>query len=331
MTPSPLYVNISGVKRFKECRARWLIEWHLNRVPIEGALPLNLGKLVHEVFDCYLTPAVIPIQGGTIPVRHTMQGAIQQTVGKWVDAATTNLAAQRISQREYEDMIAAKEAFDDLWEPLQHWKDQFPIERTLEVEAPFEYPHPSDPSIIIRGRPDRVAVVFGRRVHIQNRTLAAGINFGLYTELAKRDYHELIYAWAMQQKYPDLSGGGTLMNLIRKLKYRAKPTKNNPEGKILHDLSEIFGQYMVPMKDEQVELALADLLWDAHEMRRTIEEFETTGRFPAPNRKLDGGPYGNRIDPYFNVFMGKVSVHDNTFFKNREDMYAGTAEDESGN
>lgn len=313
-TATTFKLNISSVKRFKECRARWLVEWHLNRVPTEGALPLNLGKLVHLVFETHLAEKM---RGGTMSMAEAMA----------VELHNWNASATLLHGKEQQDMTDAAEAFRTLAEPLSHWVDEFPITRVLEVEEPFEYPHPDDPTVVIRGRPDRMAIVYDRGVHIQNRTLASGINFGLYTELAKRDYHELIYAWAMKQKYPDLKYGGTLMNLIRKLKYRGVPTKACPEGKILHELSEIFGQYMVPMLSAQIDHALRDILWDANEMRRTIQEYEDKGVFPSPNRKLDGGPYGNKIDPYFGVFMGKVSVDDPEYFKPREEMYAPTGED----
>ena len=309
-------VNISSVKRFHACRARWLIEWHLNRVPREGALPLNLGKLVHVAFEKYLKGEVA-----------SMYFALTSTQKEWLDELAIRVQNGEINEAEAQEGLDASEALDSLIEPLTAWKDQYPIGEPLEVEQPFEFPHPDDPNVIIRGRPDRMAPVFGKLAHIQNRTLAAGVNFGLYSELAKRDYHELVYAWAMQKKYPDWKYAGTLMNLIRKLKFRAKPTKNCPEGKILHTLDEIFTQVMVPMLDNQISLAMSDLLKDAHEMQRVIHEWDKFHVLPSPNRKLDGGPYGNHIDPYFNVFTGKTSIYDDKFFKPREDMYV-SAEDQ---
>jgi hypothetical protein len=303
-------VNISSVKRFHQCRARWLIEWHLNRVPREGALPLNLGKLVHVAFEKYL-----------LNQSTSMLAAIDATLAEWTDTIGKQHEAGLLDDAEFGEAIDAAKALNDLREPLALWKDQFPVQQVLEVEEPFEFPHPLDNNIIVRGRPDRMAVVYGKLVHIQNRTLAAGVNFGLYTELAKRDYHELVYAWAMQLKYPHLKYGGTLMNLIRKLKYRGVPTKACPEGKILHTTDEMFGQFMVPMLDKQVHQAMNDLLYDVMDMQACITDYETNNVMPSPNRQRDGGPYGNKKDPYFDVFMGKVDINDDKFFKPREDMY----------
>lgn len=309
------HVNISSVKRFHQCRARWLIEWHLNRVPREGALPLNLGKLVHVAFEKYL-----------LNQSSSMLSAVDAALAEWTDTVSKQHTAGLLNDSEFGEAIDAAKALNDLREPLALWKDQFPVAKVLEVEEPFEFPHTMDAGIIVRGRPDRMAIVFGKLVHIQNRTLAAGINFGLYTELAKRDYHELVYAWAMQLKYPDLKYGGSLMNLIRKLKYRGAPTKACPEGKILHTTDEMFGQFMVPMLDQQIEWAMGDLLTDVREMERVVTAYEEHGKLPSPNRQRDGGPYGNKKDPYFDVFMGKVDIYDDKYFKPREDMYAATDE-----
>lgn len=308
-------VNISGVKRFHQCRLRWLIEWHLNRVPRAGALPLNLGKLVHIAFEKFFLLEV-----------PSLATAVDVALCEWTTTNAAQYAAGMLNDAEYAEAVAAAVALKDLQEPLAYWRDEFPITKVLEVEAPFEFPHPFDPTIAVRGRPDRMAVVFGKLVHVQNRTLAAGVNFGLYTELAKRDYHELVYAWAMQKKYPDLKYGGSLMNLIRKLKFRSKPTKACPEGKVIHAPNEMFGQFMVPMLDNQIDLAMHDLRKDTHEMQRTIAVYESEGEFPSPNRQRDGGPFGNSKDIYFDVFMGKISVDDDKWFKTREDMYAPTDE-----
>jgi hypothetical protein len=114
------------------------------------------------------------------------------------------------------------DAFKDTAEALTHWQDLFSIDETLEVETPFEFVHPDDSSIVVRGRPDRVVVSMGRIFHMQHRSLAAGRNIAQYTEPAKLDMHELVYAYHLRTKYAakGLSYGGTIFNIIRKLKYR---------------------------------------------------------------------------------------------------------------
>jgi hypothetical protein len=156
--------------------------------------------------------------------------------------------------------------------------------------------------------------------HWQNRGLASSINFGTYTELAKRHLHEGIYAWAMRKKYPDIPYGGTGFNLMRKLKYRGVPTKKCPEGAILHGPSEIFFQDLVPYTPERSNDMLRSVLWNVQEMRRVREEAQH-GRLPAPNERMNGGYYGNTPDPFFKVLEGEWELEDDRYFKNREDMY----------
>ena len=298
-------VNISSTKQFQYDRARWLFGWHLNRVPRSGERPLNFGKMMHEVFERHVRDDM------------TMKKAIVDVRSDWND-----LIAKSTDEFEKSDGQDALDDLKELTEPLEMWKDIYPVERTLEVEVAFEYPHPLDPTLMIKGRPDRMAIIYGKLFHIQNRSLAASKNIGLYTELMHRDMHELIYAWAMQKKYPDIAYGGTLFNLVRKLKYRGKPTKKDPDGKILNSLDKIMGQYMIPTLPDQIDIALRDLKWIADEMDRTVRDYEEHGIIPASNRGLDGGYFGSKKDHYFDVLMNGVEgLKDDKLFKDRDDMY----------
>jgi hypothetical protein len=144
----------------------------------------------------------------------------------------------------------------------------------------------------------------------------------LYRNLARWDMHELLYAWALAQKYPERPYGGTLFNIMKKVQYRGKPTKKDPEGKILRPISEILWQFPVTMTKDRIQRCLDDLVWTAEEMERTVEDI-TQGREPAINRNLNAGYFGNSFDPYVDVFDGRVDLMDNTKFKDREDPYAG--------
>src|SRR6185503_7669879 len=221
--------------------------------------------------------------------------------------------------------LEALEDIDLFTEPMCMWRDNYPFEiPVLEVEAPFEIAHPMDDSIGLLGRPDRVGVLWGQLFHVQNRSLAAGVNFGVYTELAKRHYHEHLYAHALHQKYPQYPYGGTIFNLLRKLKYRGVPTKKDPAGKILHKPTEILSQHMM-----MIDLAgplhrhvMESLLKHIREMRETERRFREFGEWPAVNEKMNGGVYGNRVDEYFRVLVGELSLDDDRYFRSREDTYA---------
>jgi hypothetical protein len=299
---NPYVFNISSAKSFLKCRLRWYYEWVLNRVPNETPLPLTFGKILHEVFEEHLNGM-------------TMPDAIRFVESKWRAAAEE---ASNVSPEDEAGITNALDAFKDTAEALTHWQDLFSIDETLEVETPFEFVHPDDSSIVVRGRPDRVVVSMGRIFHMQHRSLAAGRNIAQYTEPAKLDMHELVYAYHLRTKYAakGLSYGGTIFNIIRKLKYRGV------NGKILNDPSKIFGQYAVWMDDAQITKVIQDLGWLAREMRRTIDDADR-GILPAHARDLNAGIFGNRIDPYFYVFTGQRDLFDDRFFKPREDTYAG--------
>ena len=299
-------VNVSSVKSFLKCRRRWYYEWVLDRVPRKGQKALTFGKLLHEVFEAHFKTGI------------SMKSAINLHITQLQEYVGTEGPD---TQEERDDILAAVADLETLREPLEMWKDQYVVGRTLEVEEAFEFPHPKNSNIIIRGRPDRVAIIFGKLFHIQNRSLAPGKNIGMYTQLMQRDMHELIYSYALQKKYPEFEYGGTLFNLVRKLKYRSKPTKAEPEGKIMHGLPEILGQYMMHVDEEQVQKALDDLLWVAQEMRKTVKDWEE-GRFPASNRDMDAGFFGNTKDAYFEVLKhGEHLLYDDAMFKPREVMY----------
>jgi hypothetical protein len=312
--PEPFVVNISSVYAFKACPLRWYYGWVLNRVPRGGTTPMEFGKLLHLIFESHLGER-----------QWTMDQAIGYWSEKWVQHAEETYGG--VDSIEYKDALAAVEELDSFAEPLGQWKDKYPVGESIAVEKPFELPHPLDPSILVRGRPDREALIWGRLCHIQNRSLDGNINSETYAELMKNNYHELIYAWARSVLYSlQYPQGGTLLNLLKKVKYRDKRKKDpagNPRGKIIRDLSALMSQWMVPMSDRLIERALIDLKWDADQMRRIIFDAKN-GKLPSSNRKMDGGFFGNKIDPYFYVITGKRDLMDNTYFKDRENTYERT-------
>lgn len=302
----PFYLNVSSIQDFSQCRWRWVARWVCNREPRGPARALSFGKLLHEIFEDHL--------GDGLP----METAIAQQRTRLVEL----LVGGRLEPLEERVAAEALMDLDTYREVLCMWRDNYPIEPALEVEQPFEIPHPLDASIIIRGRPDRVAPLWGRLYHIQNRGLAATTNFALYCELAKRHLHEHVYAYAITQKYPDTPYGGTVMNLLRKLKYRGKPTKVHPEGKILHTPQELMWQGMVEIKPERTKEMMLNVYYWATEMQRVKAAYENVGIWPAPNERMNAGYFGNTIDPYFRVLEGEVSLDDDTLFQTREDTYA---------
>ena len=160
-----------------------------------------------------------------------MSEVITKRKAEWTTLlnATTDEDERRVGLEAIEDL-------DSFAEPMCLWSDQYHFEiPVLESETSFIIPHPYDDSIRLRGRPDRVGVMLGQVWHVQNRSLNAATNFSLYVDLARRHYHEHLYAEHIAKKYPQWPYGGTLFNLFRKLKFRSKQTK-----KELRQLNELL-------------------------------------------------------------------------------------------
>jgi len=309
-------VNVSSVQDFMVCRFRWWCKWVMDRVPKEDPPALTGGKLLHNVFESY------GIEGGTL--LHSAQ----QHVG----VAKAQMSG--MSEREARSAEKAIKIVEDLMEAFPLWHDKYPFTTpVLEIEQPFELELPQYPGILWIGRPDRAGVSSNRIWHVQNRGLAASTNFGLYIELAQRHYHEHLYAEHLSRKYADIAPyGGTMFNLVRKLKFRTNAGKKNEETKTA---AEMFFQHPMSIsltgnsRSARVHKHVMDSLYQhVLEMREVEQRWNDNDLIPAPNEKMNGGPYGNSIDPYFRVLIGEIRLDNNEYFKDREDTYAVTPVEE---
>lgn len=301
----PYLVNGSSIKEFMRCRYRWVAKWVVNRVPRDGKRPLDFGKLIHVVFEDHFKLGI------------SMTESVEKHRALLVDKMTPALDEK--STRQLMDVL---EDLDTYRAQIEAWHDQYPFGEMIECEEPYDYPHPSDDDLILRMRPDRVSLLYGKMFHVQNRGLASSTNFGLYTNLARRAMHEHMYKVGLQRKYPQYEYGGTIMNLIRKLKHRGVPTKKEPEGKILHPVSELMYQGMVPLSPAITGHVMECVKYWAHEMRRVEQDYRDSGNWPAPNEEANGGWHGNTLDPYFSVLTGDTTLANDDLFEDRKDPYS---------
>ncbi len=309
----PYVANISSVQDFMQCRFRWVCRWLHNRVPLNDAPALTQGKILHQIFEDHLTG------------KFTME----QSSAHHIAIAHEALCQMRPDEPGRVSLEKVVQALQDLSEPLALWEDKWEYEiPVLEVEEPFEIAHPMDPHFRIKGRPDRRAVMQGLQWHVQNRGLAPAMNFGTYMELATRHYHEHVYALAGAEKYPQYPVGGTLMNLVRKLKYRTNVGKKNEAVKTL---DQMFFQHplVIDLKSPLHDHVMLSLLGHMQEMERVAREFFTDGTLPSPNEKMNGGFNGSTIDPYFRVMCGTADLFDDRLFKERTDTYAPVTDEQT--
>lgn len=303
-------VNISSVQSFMQCRFRWWCEYVMNRVPVATSPALDAGRLLHRIFEEHFKTR-----------KPLATCAREQCVLFRAAIPKAHPAAQP-------NALKAVEVIEDLIEAFPLWKDQVKASRTLEVEEPFAWPDPEVPGVLWVGRPDRVVVSNGRIWHRQNRGLAASMNFGSYLWLAKRNYHEHLYAEALADKYRGRKEpyGGTQFNLVRKLKYRTYVGKKNESVK---SSGEMFWQQAITVNRDSPTHRAVMMAMRQHVqgMLRVEQEWQDSGIVPAPNEKMNGGFGGNTEDPYFKVLIGETTLEDDTVFKDREDMYADVPAD----
>lgn len=298
-------VNVSSVQDFMQCRYRWVCKWVLNRVPRKEGDALVLGQALHRIFES------VARDGGEL------QHAATQVAG----VLEAQLPSMKPWDRETTETTLKKLA--ELWEAWPLWHDIYPMDvPVLEVEEPFTIEFPEMPNVVFRGRPDRVCIMNGLIWHVQNRGLASSMNFATYSRLAKRHMHEHLYAEHLARKYArDGDYGGTLFNLVRKLKFRTNVGKKNEKVKTA---AEMFWQHPMSIRLDSLNhrTVMEDLFDHVEEMRRIETRVRDGGRLPAPNDKLNGGFSGSSEDPYFKLMIGEIDLRDDNWFKDREDTYA---------
>ena len=301
----PYVVNVSSVQDFMQCRYRWVCKWVLNRVPRKDGDALMLGQWIHRIFEDNARYGT-PLQIASLSAMNSLR-----------------IDMQNMSPWDYETAEGTLKKLEELHEAWPLWCDLYPMDvPVLEVEEPFTIEFPDMPGVAFRGRPDRVCIMNGLIWHVQNRGLAAQMNFATYARLAKRHYHEHLYAEHLARKYArDGDYGGTLFNLVRKLKFRTNVGKKNEKAKTG---SEMFWQHPMSIRLDSLNhrSVMADLFDHVAEMRRVETHYRETGRLPAPNDKLNGGFSGSSEDPYFKLLIGEIELRDDNWFKDREDTYA---------
>lgn len=298
-------VNVSSVQDFYQCRFRWWCKWVMNRVPVATSPALDAGRLLHRIFEDHF----LGISMALAAKAHVAE--FRRLIPE------AHPSAQPSAEQ-------AAQTIEDLIEAFPLWKDSYGgTAFTLEVEQPFEWEDTELDGVTWIGRPDRVIRQNRFVWHMQNRGLAASQNFATYIRLQKRSYHEHLYAEALGAKYGRY--GGTIFNLVRKLKYRTNVGKKNEATKTA---AEMFYQQPLPINLSSGLHAsvMRSLRQHAVDMMQVADMWKSKKFIPAPNEKMNGGYGGSSEDPYFKVLIGEIKLDDDEFFKDREDTYAQAQE-----
>lgn len=301
-------VNVSSVRDWCQCRFRWWAKWVMNRVPVVVSPALDSGSLYHHAHE-------LAYQYGNL------RGALALVCRDF------RMKIALAPEPARPNALEAVETMEDVVEAMDLWEDKFPVDKVLEVEKAHEWRDPVLPNVVWLLRPDRV-VISGKKVwHYQRRALAASKKFSRYLRLAKRHYHEHLYGEVLRDLYcrRKYKYGGTVFDLLRKLKYRTNVGKKNEATKTAEEM--FYQAPIVYDLDSPLHASVMHTLrGHVSEMIEARTQWEMMGRIPFPNDEMNGGINGNSEDPYFRVLIGEVKLDDDTVFKDREDTYAVTEE-----
>lgn len=288
-------ISVSDIQAFQRCPLRWCFATLDGRVPRRVPTAFRTGSLIHTAFQSYFGIEVAP--GG-------------------LGDHLRDLLPDTTLLDEYE--TKAVNECRGLVEPLNFWTDFYPVTETLEVEEAHSWQ--LDNGLIFHMRPDRVVMVNDYMFHMQHKTMAASRNIATFLDVAARSMHELLYYHGLNQKYPGVKNGGTIYNIVRKLKYKSS-AKGKRFGIILHEPHEFFCQQVVPISQNLVDEALYDLNSVSNEMQHVASGYGM-GIRPASNHAQDEDMFSKGTDPYFEVLMGRASLDDDLLFMDREDRYS---------
>ncbi len=305
MMRKPLtHISVSSMQHFQDDPLTWCYTWLDNRVPRSSGAAVSTGRFVHKAFEAYFK------EGGR--------------VGDHLASILAPIDPRYLTDRAGKAFAGAER----LIEPLNLWEDRYPITETLAVEEPFERTLYN--GLIFQGRPDRVVVCYDKVWHFQHKTLAASRNPNTFIELSKHSFHELLYADHLRSQFANREYGGSIFNVIRKVKYRSE-AKGPKYGTILNDVDKMFMQRHINLDPVEIMRAKYDMDLLAEQMLRTAEAYigESVPRCTPPrNRHFDSGYYGTGINPYLPVILGDTTLDDDSRYMDRQDQYDHEEEDD---
>lgn len=309
---TPRYkINVSQIKQFSKCPYRWWAQYVINRVPLVTPAALDGGKIYHRAHE-----------------RHEAGRATGMSLREALAAECADFRAKIPTEPEVCHAMLEKAVvtFEDVIEAMDLHEDKFLIQKVLEVEVAHEWDDPVLQSVTWLGRPDKGIVSGSRLWHVQRRGLAASKNFATYVRLQKRSYHEHLYAEMFHAKYPQFKVGGTVFDLLRKLKYRTNVGRSNEKVKTADEM--FYQQIMtVNLKSDLHIDVMNTMRRYAAEMIEVRRAWEEDLVIPLPNDEENGGYSGSSEDPYFKVLIGETTLDDDTLFKDRQDQYAERTEE----
>lgn len=281
-------VNVSAVKSFQRNPRRWWYEYSLKRIPKTRTVALDVGTAVHRVLADHFLGREMPT-------------ALNAGRAYVYDMRQTMLTHAQFEAAE--DLVKEWEGLVPL---LEAWTSKYEVQ-TVKVEEELWKQLPGSEHVLY-GTPDRVVRWNGAFWHVQNRTLSGSTPIAPYLRAASLNLHELAYAWLIRE-HGMIPYGGTLFNIIRKLKLMGA------KGKPLHAPEECFVQEFIPLTEDHINAAIAEITRTA----RAMSDYIAHPPASICTEACVLGRYGNSLCPYFDVCMGEASLEDESLFVNRDE------------
>lgn len=326
MVSQQLVLNVSAVKAYQLCPQLWHHQFVSNRVGLIEPAALTGGKLWHRFVE------LVRLGEGVEPVLESLNLVAANAIADLTVAGRDKVAND------------LRLTWDVMRQVAPHYRDQYngavvAVEQAISAPIGRLY---DGTIVMLTGIPDAIRRVNGQLLHSQTRTLSASTPLTPYLRAAERDLHELAYAYLIGQAYPDETYFGSELQILLKAKLwsdrkcskagtkwhaeRSRPDCDDchysEDGRVREQLrqpDDVMVHKLVPIAQEQVQLALRDIMMVATEMHAILQP---DGPPPIQNRAADLGKFGNSLCPYFGVCSGEEQLDDDTLFKSRENRYA---------
>ncbi len=266
------------------CQQKFVYECGLERGVGSYSEPLDLGTLLHSIFEARLL--------GT----------------DWREARYACEAKLVKSRpRGFDDAWAGAVSFVDDIEPwIDEWAPEFPLE-VVAVEKEFRA---SLGGLELAGRVDGIVRWNGQLWPLQHKSMAQSKVVHVFAEKQRTDWHEIFYQHCIEQMFPGERVGGTMLHCVRKLSKKALGEGKNPFS--WHYLARTEAIQAEGMRDIQATL------WAAHSLLHNVTSLHLPlDTYPyalaIKNREACGGFYGSSLCPFKGVCDGEEQMDNGKF------------------
>jgi hypothetical protein len=234
----PLYISASQLRDFLRCRLKWYWRHQLEMVPVERAVNLAIGTLVHAAREQWYD---LPTRGKTLPLvkRRTIAAmkAIIPHVFKELKADLTVLSTE--DRQLVEAMLIGYAEWAKTQDPQIGL-----VDKAVSTEHWFELPLTKEADIIVRGKLDIMFEPADDKLTIATDECKTASQ--IRVNLVEMNLQCSVYLWAMRELHPKYKSY---------LAYRTTMRKQMPGPRVTADL---FHRESIERAPEEIDLWARD-------------------------------------------------------------------------